>query len=346
MASGAGATVKDSKSLRGSLRALGLSGSAIDAAWPEWWSEAAEASTSAKTELRFSLSRKLGLDPKSLLNDEPRFVWMDEAKFKHLVGGSDGQRAAIASFGASIARALLAACPHEDHPSLARDPLTYRKAILARRPHVRLVDLIALCWSIGVPVAHLRVFPLSAKRMAAMVARVNKRFAILLGRDTSYPATISFYLAHELGHAALGHVQDKVGVVDVGDLLLRKDGDDEEELAADRFALELLTGMSEPVVLPSGPRFNAPALARAALDSAEQLHIEPGVLALCFGYSTGVWPVATSALGMIYREARPVWREVNAIALRQLDWAALNDDTAGFLKTVMGGDTGVTGRGR
>ena len=62
--------------LKRRLQDVGLSGPAINAAWPRWWSEAAEASSSARAELRFSLARKLGLDPSSLLDEsaEPRFV--------------------------------------------------------------------------------------------------------------------------------------------------------------------------------------------------------------------------------------------------------------------------------
>src|SRR3546814_4976504 len=65
------------------IRRTGLSESAITAAWPDWWSEAAEASPAAQAELRFSLARKLGLDARSLLGeDQPRFIWNDSTRFK------------------------------------------------------------------------------------------------------------------------------------------------------------------------------------------------------------------------------------------------------------------------
>src|SRR5262245_58890952 len=80
---------RDANSLKWSLQKLGFSDTAIDAAWPEWWSVDADASASANAELRFSLARKLGLDPRSLIeNDEPRFVWR-EAKYKHLTGENE-----------------------------------------------------------------------------------------------------------------------------------------------------------------------------------------------------------------------------------------------------------------
>src|ERR1700744_5232149 len=90
----------DAKSLRKSLRTAGFSQSAIKAAWPDWWSDDADASTSAGPELRFSLSRKLGLDPRSLLEDDlPKFVWTDKTKYKRLSAESQFEQEALASFG-------------------------------------------------------------------------------------------------------------------------------------------------------------------------------------------------------------------------------------------------------
>ena len=98
----------DSKSLRKTLKNFGLSDPIVKAAWPEWWSDEAEYSQSACNELRFTLARKLGLDARSLLErDEPRFVWHDEAKFKHFSGEGNFESAALTSFGIPIAQALI-----------------------------------------------------------------------------------------------------------------------------------------------------------------------------------------------------------------------------------------------
>ena len=107
---------KNGAEFRLKLRRFGLSSAAIDAAWPDWWSEAAEASPSAAAELRFSLARKLGLDPRSLLDEDeqPRFVWHDEVAFKHLRTESEWEKAALGSFGVSVARLLLQAIPPSD----------------------------------------------------------------------------------------------------------------------------------------------------------------------------------------------------------------------------------------
>ena len=333
-------TVESAGDLRLRLRGLGLSDSAVSAAWPRWWSEDAESSASARAELRFGVARRLGLDPHSLLEDRdaPRFLWRDEARFKHLSGESDDERAGITSFGRAIASIVLGASSPPVGELAGASAHTLREEILASgRPFVTLVDLLSLSWALSVPVVHLRVFPWPQKRMAAMAVMVGVRSTVLLGKDSSYPATLAFYVAHELGHIALGHVAADRQIVDLEGEVLAGDGEDEEEREADAFALELLTGSPDPVVLPTGPgRAHGRAVAHAAVESAQGLAIDPGTLALCFGHSTGDWRTANAALGHIYPDAQPVWAYVNAIARQQLELDELAVDTSDYLDAVLG----------
>jgi hypothetical protein len=109
-----------------------------------------------------------------------------------------------------------------------------------------------------------------------------------------------------------------------------------EEADADRFALELLTGSNDPRVLPGVGSYNAPGLADAALKTSTQLSIEPGTLALCFGYSTHNWAVANSALKFIYSQAKPVWLEVNRVAEDQIQSDQVPSDSRAYLRAVLG----------
>jgi hypothetical protein len=327
----------DAAHLKWTLRKLGFSDTAINAAWPGWWTDAAAESASANTDLRFSLARKLGLDPRSLLDDEqPRFVWKDEAKFKRLTGESNFDRDALTSFGASLARALISGS-QAGQPIVDVSAAALRESILSTQQFVRLVDLLGLCWAVGIPVIHLRVFPLTAKRMCAMAVRADGRHAILLGKDADYPAPIAYYLAHEIGHIALGHLSDTVAVVDLQDPLEQRDATDEEEQAADKYALELLTGNSEISVATETKHFNASQLAHNLLNTAQSARIEPGTLALCYGYSTNDWAKAQAAMKLIYVAKQPVWREVNNVALKQIEWTNISNDFALFMHAVMGG---------
>jgi len=321
------------------LKNFGFSDPAIEAAWPTWWSEDADASSSAKTELRFSVSRKLGLDPRSLLEDdgEPRFVWRDEARFKRLSGESELEKAAITSFGMALGSVLISATPPLSSIQNA-GATSLRDLILRRQDFIRLVDLLSLSWSTGIPVVHLRIFPRPQKRMSAMALRRGSRYAILLAKDSMYPAHIAFYLAHEIAHVALGHLERENVLVDLEDTELATGSADPEESAADAFALELLTGESSPKVLSSTSRkVSAAGLADAALGASRELRIEPGTLALCFGYSSGNWAVANAAMARIYSSAKPAWREVNQIALRQLSLGDVAEDVLPYLMAVLGG---------
>ena len=324
--------------LRNRLKAIGLSDPAIQAAWPEWWSDAADPSPSARLELRFSIARKLGLDPQSLLDEEvaPRFVWRDEARFKHLSGESDAERAAITSFGRALGSLLVAATPPSTGTIMQASASGLRKTVLGSQQYVRLLDLLSLSWSIGLPVVYLRVFPAVRKRMAAMAVSVADRNVILLAKDSMYPPHIAFYLAHELAHIALGHITKDTAIVDLESELPASASSDPEEIAADRFALELLTGRSDPQVLPKSGIYNAPGLANAALNSGPALGIEPGTLALCFGYSTQNWAVANSAMKFIYSAPKPVWEEVNRLAARELALDHIPTDARSYVTAVLG----------
>jgi hypothetical protein len=211
-----------------------------------------------------------------------------------------------------------------------------RQTLLARgRPFVALQDLVALSWSLGAPVVHLRVFPWPQKRMAAMTVRVGESSFILMAKDAVYPAWIAFYLAHELAHVALAHLQDDEAVVDLDREGIDSDESDDEELAADTWALELLTGRARPVVDSLDGTRSARELARVALSVGPELGIEPGTLALLFGYTTNEWAVANGSLKGIYRTPSPVWRAINGYARQELQLEGAPPDTVEFISQVL-----------
>ncbi len=323
----------DHKALRKRLKEAGLSDPLIDAAWPSWWSDEAFSSTSAKAELRFAIARKLGLSPKSLFHDEVEFVWKDEARFKHLSSETELQKAALTSFGISACRILLRALLRVDVPD-GIGALSLRQSILGSRPFIDLQSLLATCWAIGIPVIHLRIFPLEAKRMHAMAVKVGQRHAILLGRDAQVPAPVIFTLAHELGHVLLGHIGSSSAIVDIRDPMGPDQGDDEES-EADRFALELLLGTSRPAIQTDRERFNSRELAETVLEQGPPLRIEPGTLALCLAHAQGRWRVANDAMRYIYTDPKPVWKEVNRIAARELDLDFISNESADYLRKIM-----------
>jgi hypothetical protein len=324
----------DSRTLVKELKDAGLSDEAITAAWPSWWKDEAATSASARAELRFTLSRNLGLAPQSLLGQRVEFVWQDAARFKNLTGTDSFARGALASFGVAVARILLRAVVAPDRGTIEGLKANgLRSAILSSHHLVDLPSLLAACWGMGIPVIHLRIFPLPAKSMRAMVVESDGRYAILLGRDASYPAPIAFTLAHEIGHAALGHIGPGRAVIDVGEPTASEA--DLEEREADSFALELLTGSRRPVITTSIDNFSGRALAQACMEAGPREGIEPGTLALCVGYLRNDWIAANAALHFIYSQRAPVWRPINRLAEQQLQWDALGQESARYLHSIL-----------
>jgi len=326
----------DTSGLKKKLRRAGLSDAAISAAWPTWWSEDASSSPSAVAELRFAIARKLGISPKSLYDDSVEFIWNDEARFKHLSAGDANKKAALASYGMAVGR-ILAQCMPSVEQRDDLDAYAIRSAILRSNQYVDLSSLLALCWGIGIPVIQLRVFPLDAKSMHAMVVKSGVGFAILVGREDSYPAPAAFTIAHEIGHIAHNHLRDSEALVDLEDPTAAGAGEDREEDEADRFALELLTGRAEPEFRSNVESFSGLQLADAALRAAPRNRIEPGTLALCFAYKTEAWKQANAALRHIYAGGPiPVGDAINKVASSQIDWSSLTEDSASYLSNIMG----------
>lgn len=338
-------TRQSDAALRRGLVAAGLSGKVVDAAWPVWRTDTPP-SPSGDAELRFALSRRLGLSPRALIEDRVEFVWRDTARFKHLSVKDPDAEAAVTSFGMTLARLLVAATP-QWRPLDGLDAAAVRRSLLGGgKPFVDLAGLVSFCWAVGIPVVHLRVFPLKQKSMHAMVVRVDGRPAILLGRAASFPAQTAFTLAHELAHVLLGHLDGTDAVVDLEDPARAGDHGDDEEAGADRAALEILTGSPDPEVTAALTPYNAPALAQAVLEAGPRAGIEPGTLALTLAHRTREWAKVMSALRFIYGGRVEVAAYVNAVADGQLDWDLIPTDGADYVRRIIGiDDAGDVGPG-
>ena len=283
------------------------------------------------------MARKLGLDPRSVLSedDAPSFIWDDSAKYKNFKGSGDKEKQIITSFGMSIGRILLQGC-EQTISIVGESAASLRASVLQHRPFVGIVELLSLLWGVGIPSAHLRVYPLSAKRMCAMTVQANGQFAILLARDSNYPAPLVFHLAHEIAHIALGHLGNGIALVDMADAKETQGEDDPEEQAADRYALELLTGTSKPNIMAAGAGNSAKQLAKEVMKAGSERQIEPGVLALCYGYSSEKWALANKALKYIYDAPQEAWVLINKMTKDQLSWENMGDDASSYIREILG----------
>jgi Zn-dependent peptidase ImmA (M78 family) len=323
----------DAKTLRRELRQAGLTARAIDAVWPEWWSDDAGDSRSATAELRYTLARRLGLSPRSLFEGAPRFIWRDEAKYKNLGSATDEEVGILTSFGVAVGQCAMSASSSEYQAP--NDAQFVRQAVLETSMVVGLADILAYCWGIGIPVLQLRLFPLARKRMHGMTVRVGGRFVILVGLETRFLAQAAFLIAHEIGHIVFRHVSESVALVDVEDPYDSGHSDDEETLAT-RYALELLTGSPEPTIEASVESFSARQLAVAAMGQAATERIDAGALALGLAHATGRWAQGFGALKLIPPGSVDVGEAINQVARHQLNWAQMSHESHSYLEKVLG----------
>ena len=167
-------------------------------------------------------------------------------------------------------------------------------------------ELLAYCWSNGIPVIQLNKLP-KGKKMDGMVAQLKERPVIIIASGRKQPAWHLFIVAHELGHLACGHLSAGEASVDA-DVSLDSAGSKEEE-QANKFAARLLAGTTAPV----GPRTarNGPSLARDAKSTGELRSIDPGFIALSYGKRHDVYPLASAALNELYpgAEASNVYKQ-------------------------------------
>ena len=322
----------------------GLSKALVAAALPDWWTVEESRSASARTMVSMLLARRLSLDPESLLDDNVPvgFLHTGPVKFKHMKLGPGERRDALIAFSKGIGRTLISAMPADlpQRPAPA-DPLELRRILFASGSQfISFGDVLNACWSLGIPVLHLRLFPARTKGVTAITVRQGDRHAILVARESGPDAQYMFHVAHELGHIALGHLKDVTAIVDAdptdpanhADELV----DDDEERAADAYAQALLSGNSNFQVTPSnGLGFGtAHELAQRALQAGPQLGIDPGHIVMTYGYTTGAWPTAMAAAKLLPQQPDKPGSLVNKVLWGQINSTDIEPSTLAYLEAV------------
>lgn len=309
---------------------LGLSQELVDASMPDWWTPDEATSTSARTLVSLLLARRLSLDPQTLLDDGVPlgFLHSGPIKFKHMRLAPGERKEALVAFAQGVTRILLSALPQGQPQLVPADARELRHLLMgSARPFVSFGDVLTACWSLGIPVLHLRLFPAKTKGVTAIAVRIGSRHAILVARESGVEAQYMFHVAHELGHIALGHLADAAAIVDADptdpDNNAEELVDDEEEVAADAYAQALLTGSSNfqvvrDTLLGTAHTGTARELASLAISSARSLGVDPGHIVMCFGYSTGDWALATAASALLPAQAEKPGTLVNRVLWQQL----------------------------
>lgn len=298
-----GATATGMLQLLHRLETVGIQPSFARKTLPNWWDDEIATTPSGLQQAQLYLARAFNLDIVSLANPDALPAFSSENKKYKLAKNVKLSDVAIsAHYATAMAKLALRGMPTEQK-AVPKKATSLRDMCLRTNHCVDFEWLLDWCLDAGIPV--LGIDKLPGRKMTGLVVRDDGRYAIVLSRK-GHPSEMLFWLAHELGHIALGHLSSDgfVAEVTIGSNLsmpVEISGGDspihdaDDEVAADLFAIRLLNG--KDAAYGAGNRYlNAKTLAGAATALGKQEHIDPGHIILNFGHQTRKYPLAKMAL--------------------------------------------------
>lgn len=264
---------------------------------PDWWDDKMADVPANRAIAEMAVARHFGFRIADL-RDRGRALKLPTADHVRLkrarkVSSKDVAGAvAVAERAAALTAELLT-----DYPGYAgaKSAQVVRNDVLRRggSAFVDLRSLLDFCWNLGIAVVHLTRCPVKSRKIDGLAVFSGARPVIVLASGRDSPPWLAYHLAHELGHILCGHISEGRELL-VDEDLDKKD-EDRQEIEADEFACEVLTGQT---CLAFEPTYGLTAakLSRAAWEYGEQHRISPGTVVLIYGRSANRWPAAQQAL--------------------------------------------------
>lgn len=291
------ATDKTMKTLYRKLRVAGFNPKFVDSLLPEWWDDQIASTQSGFQEASVRLGSIFGVKPSSLRDPDAHPVLRvpEGRRFKRQAKHEEQQLDVACALSMSAASRVLNALPRPEAAIVVPDATIVRDSLLAEHPYINFAALLSYVWQLGIPVIHIEHWPAKTKKMAGLAFESNGRPVIILTSNRQHGFLV-FDLAHELAHIALGHVTNAKCVVDQD---IDENADDPDERAANRFALELLTGDPGCKIVPTGRHLSGQELAAQAARYGNQHQIDPLHVALNYGHTQQHWIAASSAVKLL-----------------------------------------------
>lgn len=294
----------------------GISYEFVRRALPAWWEDSIAETPAGLQQACLYLAQAFNLDPRSIYSVDTEVSFRTaERKFKLSRNMKEADVAPSANYASAMARLSLAAFTTDPCP-ISSDPIKLRNAILDVGGIVNLESLLAWCGSVGIPVIHISDMP--GKKMLAVAIRSNGKFAVVLSRKGA-ASEMLFWLAHEIGHIALGHLASD------GFLADEKEGteQDTDEVEANDFAIKLLNGLSANYKL--GHFIAANNFAATAMQYGKANAIDPGHVILNVAKNMKAFALGQAALKFL-TDQDDACAKVNRSFRSHADLERLSDD--------------------
>jgi hypothetical protein len=276
--------------------------------------------------LASSLARKLRLNIQSILQSETPIQFLPiYQKFK-LNKGIELNQVNVAAHLCSAVAEIVSSSVKEPYKPMPLTALEIRNEILKNALKIDLDSLINYCWKHRLPVVHFDKFPKvqGVIKPSGVAANIHKRPVIVVGSSNKNAASLLFIIAHELGHIVLNHIPD--GIL-FDDNLEKKDRCDEEEKAANNFAVELLFGNAQPYLWKKS---NFSLLKHKAQELSDRDRVDVGAILLNYAWHTNDWGIAHTILNSLNLKVDPSAR-INIHLKQYLDMQNLDKDSRDYL---------------
>lgn len=319
------------KRLYSKLKTVGYNPQYIQSLLPNWWNDEIIETPAGLQQVSMILGQTFSVRAETLWSEDadPVFNLPQGFRFKHRDNVKTGDLSIACAVAYSLARIVLKVYPPKSRPEFYLDASALRKQLLIGKKWLAFEDLLTHCLNIGIPVIHLQHLPSKAKKMAGLAFEQNGCPVIVLTQKKPHGFML-FDLAHELGHISLGHVTTEHSIIDKK---IDAEADDEAERAANRFALELLTGDPECKIVPVGRNLNANELVNAARLFGEKNQVDPLHIILNYGYSTKHWGAAQLAINEITRDTPSDQAVLQSLLQQTLNLEELSEDDYALLQT-------------
>jgi len=324
-------TIKNSpmKHLYNKLKKVGYNPKYIKSLLPDWWDDDIANTPAGFQQASAILANKFSIHLESLLSQdaEPELNLPHGIRFKHRENVDCTELNTACAIARSVAKVVTKGFPKKNIAEFYLDAGKLRQKLLNKNKWISLEILLDYCAEIGIPVIYLKHFPNKIKKMEGL-SFLQGGYPIIVLTQNRNAGYLLFDLAHELGHITLGHVNAERSMIDKK---IDLDANDKDERAANRFALELLTGDSECKIVPVGHNLCANELANAAQRYGDEHKIDPLHIVLNYGYSTNKWPVAVNATKIISKDEKSDQQKLITNLQQNINFDELNEDNISFL---------------
>lgn len=318
------------------LSKIGLKKGMVKTYLPDWWEDSIATTEVGFQESLWLIANTFHIDFKtlnlSISGDSNPQYRLPNHQFKHSVNLDQDKlkpAVAVAMLAAKITLNTFEK-PLADLSSLSAESIR-EKLLSEGNQWVDFKVLVQYCWSIGIPVIFIKKIP--SPKMDGLALLQNDRPVIVLTKNDHYGVLV-FHLAHELGHIILGHVKENGMMIDKK---IVKDEEDDLEIQANAFALELLTGKANKKY--TAGKISPKVLAESTLNKAKEDNIDPLHIILNYGYSSDNFAFANKVLKILVQKLKIVQTDQDVAQqffIDNINFNSINDDE--IIRRIIGAE--------